>query len=73
MELRLEMNGHCCFDKFSWRYGGERREAGTVAEGGTGTRETKIRGRFFLLFVSNNRSNLNMFIGKRGDCRERRA
>lgn len=30
--------------------GGERREAGTVAEGGMGTRETKIRGRCFFAF-----------------------
>lgn len=28
MEPWPEMNGYCCFDKFSWKYGGEGREAG---------------------------------------------
>ena len=32
------MNGYRWFDKFSWRYGGERKEAGAVAEGDPGTR-----------------------------------
>lgn len=44
------MNRYCCFDKFSWKYGEERREAGTVSEGNTGTRGIWNRGRFFFFF-----------------------
>lgn len=65
------MNRYCWFDKFSWRYGGERKEAGAVAEGDPGTREIRNQCRCFLFFVSNNGSKLKMFIGRRGDSRER--
>lgn len=64
------MNRYCCFDKFSWKYGEERREAGTVSEGNTGTRGIWNRGRFFFFFL-NNGSNLRMCIGKRRDSKER--